>query len=66
MLDVPVLIIWGEEDTWVPIQVGRNLRDHLPDSTWITYPDVGHLPMEENIEQFNADMLRFLDQVTGD
>ena len=31
-------------------------------SEWISYPPAGHLPMEENIEQFNADLLNFLEQ----
>ena len=34
--------------------------EHLADVTWVTYPDVGHLPMEENTAQFNADLLGFL------
>ncbi len=55
-----VLLIWGQDDSWVPMTAGQLLRDLLPNSQWITYPQIGHLPMEENIEQFNRDLLAFL------
>ena len=59
--DMPVLIIWGEEDTWVSIEMGYAMDEALTNSTMITYPEVGHLAMEENIEQFNQDIITFLD-----
>lgn len=59
-LDAPVLIIWGEEDTWVTPDVGQDLHAFLPESQLITYALVGHMPMEENVAQFNADLLTFL------
>ena len=62
-LDIPISIIWGEDDTWVPISAGEALAEFFPNSTFITYPLVGHLPMEENPEQFNTDLLAFIDTV---
>ena len=62
-LDVPILIIWGEEDSWVPIEAGESLAEFFPASSFITYPNVGHLPMEENTDQFNTDLLEFVDSV---
>ena len=59
--DMPVLIIWGEEDTWVSIEMGIAMDAALDNTTLVTYPNVGHLPMEENIEAFNADVIGFLD-----
>jgi pimeloyl-ACP methyl ester carboxylesterase len=60
---VLVAIIWGEEDTWVPLTRGEQLAQGLPDAELITYPAVGHLPMEEDSTQFNADLLAFLTTV---
>lgn len=57
---VPVLIIWGEEDTWVSLQMGEAMRATLSNVTFITYPETGHLPMEENTTQFNEDIIAFL------
>jgi pimeloyl-ACP methyl ester carboxylesterase len=62
----PILLIWGEEDTWVPLAVGQRLHQLLPAADWITYRDVGHLPMEEKVEQFNTDLLAFLARIYSD
>ncbi|MCU0512103.1 MAG: alpha/beta hydrolase [Anaerolineae bacterium] len=59
-MDVPTLILWGEEDTWVPITVGEAMAAMLPSVTFITYPATGHLPMEEDTAAFNADVIAFL------
>lgn len=59
---MPTLIIWGAEDTWVNISMGNAMRDRLYDVEMIVYPLVGHLPMEENTQQFNTDLINFLEQ----
>jgi pimeloyl-ACP methyl ester carboxylesterase len=61
--EFPVLIIWGEEDTWIRFELGERLHSLIPGAQWILYPFVGHLPMEENVAQFNDDLLSFLNQV---
>ncbi len=58
----PVMIAWGEEDTWVPINVGKRLHELLPEALYVTYPKAGHLPHEEAAESFNHDLLAFLKQ----
>ncbi|MBK9122965.1 MAG: alpha/beta hydrolase [Chloroflexi bacterium] len=59
-LEMPILLIWGEDDTWVPLTVGESLADVLADAELITYPETGHIPMEEQSEAFNKDLLDFL------
>ena len=59
-VSMPVLLVWGEEDRLVPINVGEALRDLFPNPTWISYPNVGHTPMDEITDQFNADLVAFL------
>lgn len=49
-IDVPVLILWGEEDEWIPIETGRRLHDRIPTSTFHSLPDAGHLVQEEATE----------------
>lgn len=44
---VPTLIIWGEEDTLIPFASAAWFAANLPSSTSISYPGIGHLPMEE-------------------
>jgi pimeloyl-ACP methyl ester carboxylesterase len=61
-ISLPTLIVWGEEDTWVPIAAGERLRALLPNDEWIVYPEIGHLPMEEAPAQFNQDVIEFLNE----
>jgi pimeloyl-ACP methyl ester carboxylesterase len=58
---MPTLIIWGEEDTWVPLEAGERLKELIPAAELIVYPEVGHLPMEENVEAFNTDVIAWLE-----
>lgn len=62
-VQTPVFIIWGQEDRIVPIKVGEALRDLFPNNTWITYPSVGHTPMDEVTKQFNMDLISFASTV---
>lgn len=43
----PVLILWGQEDTWVPLEQGKVLHDMIPNSLFHVIPDAGHLVIEE-------------------
>ncbi|MGB3716081.1 MAG: alpha/beta hydrolase [Candidatus Promineifilaceae bacterium] len=60
--DGPILIVWGEDDTWVPLTRGNSLAESLPGAEFIIIPDSGHLPMEEQAELFNERLLDFLNQ----
>lgn len=60
---MPVLIIWGEDDPWVSILLGETMQVALSESEIITYEGVGHLPMEEAQEDFNTDLMTFLNAV---
>lgn len=59
-VDVPVLLLWGEDDNIVPLAVGERLRDVFPNVTWKQYADAGHMLMLEADEAMHADLLAFL------
>ncbi|MGB3643408.1 MAG: alpha/beta hydrolase [Mesorhizobium sp.] len=44
-IDVPTLVLWGEKDAWVDIEVGRRLNRLIPQSRMETLPDAGHFSM---------------------
>ncbi|WP_262689512.1 alpha/beta fold hydrolase [Kordiimonas aestuarii] len=46
-ITLPALILWGEDDRLIPVETGTLMHEKLVNSELITYPDVGHLPMEE-------------------
>lgn len=47
-IETPSLLIWGEEDKVVPIQIGHRLHGDLPDSRFFSLKKTGHLVPEEN------------------
>ena len=38
-LDVPALLVWGEDDTFFTLELAARLRDALGDATLVTVPD---------------------------
>lgn len=61
----PSLLIWGREDTWVPLEAGERLAAALENASLIVYDDTGHLPMEERPQQFNTDLVACLDALAS-
>lgn len=59
-IDAPTLILWGEADTWTPLVNAEHLALALVNSEMITYAGVGHQPMEEAADDFNADVIAWL------
>jgi pimeloyl-ACP methyl ester carboxylesterase len=47
LINNPVLILWGREDTWIPMEKGKALHEMIPGSTLHVIPDAGHLVIEE-------------------
>jgi pimeloyl-ACP methyl ester carboxylesterase len=60
-IHVPTLVIHGEADPLMPPDNGRYLAAHIPDARLITYPGCGHIPILECADQYNRDVLAFLD-----
>ncbi len=46
-IDYPTLILWGRQDSIVPLEVGRRLHAALPDSRLVVVDKAGHLVHEE-------------------
>lgn len=56
----PTLIVWGREDTWVPIERGRKLHRMIPNSTFRVVEDCGHLLIEEKPMAVAQEILDFI------
>jgi pimeloyl-ACP methyl ester carboxylesterase len=50
-IDIPTLLIWGEEDPWIKLPIGRRLNRDLPRSSLRIIPRCGHAPQEELPEE---------------
>ena len=59
-LRVPLLIVWGDRDRWVPPEFGPRLHNMVPDSKLLMVKDAGHLPNQEKPQIVNPAMVEFL------
>ena len=60
-IDVPALVLHGDEDVIVPVENGRMLASRLPNARYIELPGRGHnLPLEDP-ETFNQLVMEFLE-----
>jgi hypothetical protein len=57
----PAIAIWGEKDTWVPLSQMQPIADQIPSIKIIVIEGAGHCPMATHADQFNNQLLHFLD-----
>lgn len=57
----PVLIIWGENDIVHSKQAMKQIKERIPNSTFINLENTGHLPHEEKSTVFNRIAKDFLE-----
>lgn len=62
-IEVPVLIIVGEEDALTPVKESRAMHAAIPGSTLAVIPKAGHVSNIENPPAFNSAMRNFLASV---
>ncbi|MFM9366622.1 alpha/beta fold hydrolase [Streptomyces sp. Da 82-17] len=59
-LELPVLVCWGVEDTWIPVAKGHELAAAIPGAELRPIEGAGHLVQEDAPAQLTAELLRFL------
>jgi 3-oxoadipate enol-lactonase len=60
-IKVPTLIVAGEKDFTIPMQMSQLVNKSIEGSRLEVIPECGHLPMIEKPEQFNKIITGFLD-----
>jgi pimeloyl-ACP methyl ester carboxylesterase len=60
LIRVPTLVIWGETDNVTPIAQGREIAALIPGATWVSLPNVGHIPAIEAPGLFNRALVSWL------
>ncbi len=56
----PTLILWGEHDRWLRPEFGDALARQIPDARLRLVPSAGHLPLEEQPDFCNREIMDFL------
>ncbi len=62
-IEVPTLVVGGEEDAISSPEVMEAMAGKIPDSRYVTLPNAGHLSNLEAPEKFNAALAGFLARV---
>lgn len=59
-VQVPTLVMWGEDDALIPYEAANWYMQHLPKATLANYRGIGHLPQEEAAERSVTDLRNWL------
>jgi len=59
-IQTPTLLIWGANDSWIPLDIGKRMDSLLPNSILVVIPNSGHVPMEENPKESLKILKKFL------
>jgi pimeloyl-ACP methyl ester carboxylesterase len=52
-MSCPTYFLWGTEDPWEPIALGKQLADHPTVRQFIPLDGLGHCPQDEDPEVVN-------------
>lgn len=58
-ITAPVLILWGKEDTWIPVAKGHQLAQAIPSASLEVIEGAGHLVIEEKPQMVSEAALAF-------
>ncbi|HET7270149.1 MAG TPA: alpha/beta hydrolase [Rubrobacter sp.] len=59
LVEVPTLLVWGDDDRRSPMNIAEQFRDAIPNSELAIIEDAGHLSNMEQPEEFNAQVRQF-------
>lgn len=59
-IDIPTLIVWGENDEMIPVEHGRRAAERMPGARLHVVPRCGHLPPVEHPGEFGRVVGEFL------
>jgi pimeloyl-ACP methyl ester carboxylesterase len=65
-IDVPTLLLYGDQDVRAPLNVAEDLHAAIPTSRLVVMEGVGHASSVEAPERFNAEVRVFLRSVGAD
>jgi pimeloyl-ACP methyl ester carboxylesterase len=60
-IQADLLIVWGENDTLLPVSMGEELHRRLPGARFVVVAGAGHNPMWDRPEVFNPLVMAFLE-----
>lgn len=64
-IDVPVLVCWGTDDAWIPVDKAHELVARIPGARLHLVSGAGHLIQEDAPAELTAVLAEFLRDLTG-
>lgn len=61
-IEAPVLIVWGEEDAWLPVEVSERIAARLPHAERVVLARAGHFSMKDQPEAVASALAKFLER----
>jgi pimeloyl-ACP methyl ester carboxylesterase len=58
---LPSLIVWGENDSIIPVAHGAAAHAAMPGSRFVRFEDAGHMPQEDQPHHFAAVLTEFVE-----
>jgi pimeloyl-ACP methyl ester carboxylesterase len=63
-IDIPTLVLSGDDDRIVPVEDSVRLAREIPNAVLHIFPDTGHVPQEENPQEFLEVVLPFIESLS--
>ena len=64
-IGLPTLVLHGEKDVLTPLKFGAFLHENIADSNLVVFDGTGHMPMIEQKDRFNGEVLGFVGKISG-
>ncbi len=58
--DKPTLLVWGTQDSWLPVTEARSLCEKLSECELVELPEAAHFPQEHFSKEIAQHLIRFL------
>ena len=62
-INVPVLVIAGDEDANAPAGMQHKMAQKIPDADYVELEKTGHMAPVENTKEFNRELIKFLSRI---
>jgi pimeloyl-ACP methyl ester carboxylesterase len=59
-IDLPVLVVWGREDAWIPVDRAHRLHELIPGARLLVIEHAGHLVQLDRPEALSAALTEWL------
>lgn len=61
-ITAPTLLVWGTLDALTPLRDGEYMNAHIPNARMLVVDGAAHMPMVDQPERFNTEVLGFLQE----